>query len=142
MISDEYARGDRAQQLTKAERCGTEACWCFCGVAHPKADEADQSCEGRTKGDLRSLICGTCKTFYDEPPTKGQLDALVKAALCHLDDLLRAEEQPTAAPAAAEGARAQKPSALWQWGIPEPSQKKAARDCERSTTEKCTSVKT
>ena len=107
-----------------------------------KADEADQSCEGRTKGDLRSLICGTCKTFYDEPPTKGQLDALVKAALCHLDDLLRAEEQPTAAPAAAEGARAQKPSALWQWGIPEPSQKKAARDCERSTTEKCTSVKT
>ena len=107
-----------------------------------KADEADQSCEGRTKGDLRCLITGACGAFYGEPPTKGQLDALVKAALCHLDALLRAEEQPAPAPAPAEGAKAPKPSALWQWGIPDISQKKLARDCDRSTTEKCTNAKT
>ena len=107
-----------------------------------KADEAEQSCEGRTRGDLRCLISGVCKVFYEEPPSKGQLDALVKAALCHLDALLRAEEQPPPAPAPAEGAKVPKPPALWQWGIPDISQKGAARDCDRSTTEKCTSVKT
>ena len=107
-----------------------------------KVNEADQSCEGRTRGDLRSLIAGACKAFYEESPTKGQLDALVKAVLCHLEALLRAEEQPPAAPAPAPGEKAPKPSALYQWGTPDPFQKGAVRDCDRSTTEKCTSAKT
>ena len=106
-----------------------------------KEGEADGTCEGRTKEDIRALLVGLSTVWGDKSPTKGQLDAMVTHLLKHVNAQLMSAEQPQAGAAeTAAGPPAEKSDPLYQWGTP--SNVSEARAADRSTTAKLTSKKT
>ena len=116
-----------------------------CALCRTKAtEEADGTCEGRTREDLRALLVGLSTAWGDKRPTKNQVDAMVGHVLKHVDAQLRLDEQqPPAGAGTATGAGAPpagKPAPLYQWGTP--SNPSEARAFDRSATEKLTSKKT
>ena len=116
-----------------------------CALCRTKAtEEADGTCEGRTREDLRALLVGLSSAWGDKRPTKNQVDAMVGHVVKHVDAQLRLDEQqPPAGAGTATGAGAPpagKPAPLYQWGTP--SNPSEARAFDRSATEKLTSKKT
>ena len=114
-----------------------------CSLTRTNKDgEADGTCEGRTKEDVRALLVGLSTAWDDKSPTKGQLDGMVTHVLKHVNAQLMSAEQPQAGTAetAAAAPPAEKSGPLYQWGTP--SNVSEARTADRSTTAKLTSKKT